>query len=163
MPLGYRLCHKRYAPSSIDKARAAGDGAAKAGGRWNPPGVRAVYTSSSIALAVLEILVHAPVELPDEMELWQIEIPFQPEAISGLPSSWRDLPTSAEVQEAGAAQLLQVPALAVPSSVIPQEVNYIFNPLHSQYPANRWTLLGVFDFDHRLRTHHGQVLVTHDG
>ncbi len=28
------------------------------GGRFNPPGIPAVYTSQSIALALLEVLVH---------------------------------------------------------------------------------------------------------
>ncbi len=35
-----------------------GIGTQKAGGRWTPRGVKAVYISSSLALAALELLVH---------------------------------------------------------------------------------------------------------
>ena len=162
MCLGYRLCKAKHAPNSIDNARKAGDGAARAGGRWNPPGFRAVYTSSSIALAVLEVLVHAPLELPDGIELWQVEIPTSPDRIDNLPATWSDYETSSEVQALGATHLSQASAMEVPSAVIVREVNYILNPLHPEYPADRWTLLGVFDFDHRLRPH-GQAFVTHEG
>jgi RES domain-containing protein len=37
-----------------------GIGASTYGGRWNSPGKRVVYTSTSLALAVLEVLVHLP-------------------------------------------------------------------------------------------------------
>jgi RES domain-containing protein len=45
----------------------AGEGARLYGGRYNPPGIPAVYTSQSIALAVLEILVHIDkAEVPND-------------------------------------------------------------------------------------------------
>jgi RES domain-containing protein len=36
----------------------SGEGARRVGGRFNPPGIAAVYTSESIALGVLEVLVY---------------------------------------------------------------------------------------------------------
>ena len=36
----------------------SGQGARQVGGRFNPVGIAAVYASESIALAVLEVLVH---------------------------------------------------------------------------------------------------------
>jgi len=41
-----------------------GEGAFRFGGRWNSRGVRAVYASSSLALALLETLVHLDPALP---------------------------------------------------------------------------------------------------
>jgi RES domain-containing protein len=54
----YRLHSKRYPANS-------GKGAALHGGRWNPPGVEAIYTAQSRSLAALEILVHYAVLLRD--------------------------------------------------------------------------------------------------
>ena len=47
----YRVVRRKYANLS-------GEGAMLYGGRFNPPGIPAVYTSQSIALALLEVLVH---------------------------------------------------------------------------------------------------------
>jgi RES domain-containing protein len=52
----------------------SGVGAALYGGRWNPPGVEAIYASATISLAVLEILVHYSV-LPKDFVATPIEIP----------------------------------------------------------------------------------------
>ena len=63
----YRLHSKRYPANS-------GRGAALHGGRWNPPGVEAIYTAQSRSLAALEILVHYAV-LPRDFVLTPIRIP----------------------------------------------------------------------------------------
>ena len=47
----YRVCRARY-------ARLDGEGARLVGGRWNSPGRAVVYMAESVALAVLENLVH---------------------------------------------------------------------------------------------------------
>ena len=36
----------------------SGEGARRGGGRWNSKGVRIVYTSESLSLATLEVMVH---------------------------------------------------------------------------------------------------------
>src|SRR5258707_6339218 len=47
----YRVVRRKYADLT-------GQGARLYGGRFNPPGIPAVYSSKNIALALLEILVH---------------------------------------------------------------------------------------------------------
>jgi len=47
----YRVCRARY-------TRLDGEGARLVGGRWNSPGRAVVYMAESVALAVLENLVH---------------------------------------------------------------------------------------------------------
>ena len=37
-----------------------GQGAKKSGGRWNSVGIAVVYTSSTLSLALVEVLVHLP-------------------------------------------------------------------------------------------------------
>jgi RES domain-containing protein len=41
--------------------------------------------------------------------------------------------------------------LAVPSAVIPQELNYLLNPLHSRFKRIRVGAPEAFRFDARLR------------
>ena len=54
----YRVCRAR-------RARLDGEGARLAGGRWNSPGRAVVYMAESVALAVLENLVHmSPQDFP---------------------------------------------------------------------------------------------------
>src|SRR3712207_9538441 len=53
MATGWRIVKSRYAAAAFD-----GEGARLYGVRWNSPGTRMVYTSSTISLAVLEVLVH---------------------------------------------------------------------------------------------------------
>ena len=50
--IAYRLVPQRYADS---QNLLSGTGAALKGGRWNPPGVPAVYLSEDAALAVREV------------------------------------------------------------------------------------------------------------
>ena len=49
----YRLVKKRYADDPLSP-----QGAKLYGGRWNSKGNGAVYAADSVALAVLEVLVH---------------------------------------------------------------------------------------------------------
>jgi RES domain-containing protein len=72
-----------------------GKGAALHGGRWNPPGLRVVYTSWSLSLAILELLVHFRGELLSLMDVVVSEATF-PENLmewfprEKLPSNWTD-------------------------------------------------------------------------
>lgn len=53
----WRICNAKWAATAFD-----GQGAKIYGGRWNPIGISVVYTSSSLALATLELLVHLGVK-----------------------------------------------------------------------------------------------------
>ncbi|MBK7637232.1 MAG: RES family NAD+ phosphorylase [Saprospiraceae bacterium] len=48
----YRICRSKYSNDL------SGEGAKLYGGRWNRPGIAALYTSESRALALLELIVH---------------------------------------------------------------------------------------------------------
>jgi RES domain-containing protein len=64
----YRLCRASY--PAYD-----GEGARRAGGRWNLKGVRVIYMSENRSLAVLEIRVHLSDVLPDKYVLGSADIP----------------------------------------------------------------------------------------
>lgn len=64
----YRLARARYANLS-------GVGAALAPGRWNREGEEAIYTSTEIAVPVLERLVHTPKDIiPSNLALMKIRV-----------------------------------------------------------------------------------------
>lgn len=119
-----------------------GLGAKRAGGRWNPPGMPAAYASGSLALAMLEVLVHFDPALPmAEYVAFQLEIPND-EIASLPPGSWAgiELGSCASIPAcqqmgrrwlAGADHLV----LRVPSAVAPPEHNLVINPAHPRYPS----------------------------
>ena len=59
----FRLSRDRYARTL------SGEGAARAGGRWNSPGVEMVYTAGNRSLAMAEVAVHLSLAmLPEDIE-----------------------------------------------------------------------------------------------
>lgn len=134
-----------------------GEGARQFPGRWNPPGVSVVYTSSSLSLAILEILVHAEKHhLKGPYYKFAVEVPDKlVEELSerDLPADWRNITNPRATQAIGGAwaSSLRSVALLVPSIVTPEEQNAILNPRH---PAFRRLKIGrplPFSFDVRLK------------
>jgi hypothetical protein len=71
-----------------------GEGARRAGGRWNRRGTPVVYTSQSLSLAALELLVHCEIALaPEDLVAVPAEVPdaIAREELSAadLPRDWR--------------------------------------------------------------------------
>jgi len=151
MPLYYRIVQKQWAATALD-----GEGARLYGGRWNPPGVAAVYLAESRALAALEILVHAPREalrlewMVIELEIADSFIDQVPPA--KLPENWRLQPSSHQAQAFGARWLRDYRnlALRLPSVVIPQEHSLLLNPLHPVFREIKPGKPRAFSFDPRL-------------
>ena len=151
MPLFYRIVQEHWAATAMD-----GDGARRYGGRWNTPGVAAVYMAESRALAALEILVHAPREalklswMVIELEIPDASIDKLPP--SKLPKDWRLQPSSQQAQLFGTRWLRDYPnlALLVPSVVIPEEHSLLLNPLHPYMRDLKPRKPKRFSFDPRL-------------
>lgn len=133
----------------------SGEGAAKFAGRWNSRGVAIVYTSATRSLAVLETLVH--LNPPIEFNYQIIRIEFDDNMLETLVSDklapdWRMEPPPPSTRQLGDewARSLRSPVLAVPSVIIPEETNYLFNPTHPDFKTvviGKPTPLG---FDPRL-------------
>lgn len=146
----YRIANCNYAGDLT------GTGAHLYGGRWNSEGKSMLYTASSRALAVLEVLVHLPPLLvPDNFCLVEIEIPedniytLNPAL---LPPHWRDIPAPVALRQLGDEFLKKREYLVmkVPSSIVPAEYNYLINPLHPAASAVKLTNTETFSFDERL-------------
>lgn len=149
----YRLVTRRYASEAW-----TGSGANQFGGRWNHKGHSAVYVSTSVALASLEILVHAGRDtLLNQYQLFSIEIPDdQIERLdkAWLPEDWRDNPAPVSTMDLGTSWLEATSTLALilPSCIIPQENNAILNPLHPAFHETMKTIKALpFAFDARLQ------------
>ena len=149
----------RLAKDKQGKYRAddlSGSGAAIAGGRWNPVGMPALYTSVNASTAVLEVRVHASGFVPAaNLFLVEVDIPddlihkgYQP----ALPTDWTALPIPSSTIEIGRKWLADGNAVAmkVPSVVCPADWNVILNPLHSDFTGVKVVRQEPFLLDARL-------------
>lgn len=130
----YRIAKKKNRSNDL-----SGQGAATEGGRWNNQGVFALYTSESRALAMLELLVHVEdMELPPNLFVMTIELedgsPIYEMPDAGLPADWR-LHENLAIKKIGDHffQEKKFLALKVRSAVMPQEYNFVLNPLFPRY------------------------------
>lgn len=124
----FRVAKVKYAVSVEDLR--SGDGAREWGGRFNSPGVRAVYCSTTLSLAALEILVHAPrTNLLPEYRFLEVCVPDQAIEHLHLADLGDDTATVGD-QRLGADGLL---GFSAPSFVIPLERNLVLNPVHPDF------------------------------
>jgi RES domain-containing protein len=148
----WRICRKPYAADPL-----SGRGALFTSGRWHIKGRRVVYLSSSLALAALEMLVQVNrPELPADLVALEIDVPDDTQAhrieIRSLPEQWRDYPAPEALQQIGNEWLREgrTPLLQVPSAVIPEEDNYLLNPVHPKARMVSVIRSNDFIFDPRL-------------
>ena len=130
----WRIVKRRHAPTAF-----TGAGARQAGGRWNSPGVPVVYTAQSVALGMLELLVHIRSE--DVLRHYlTIEVSFDDAlvkvvSLEDLPRDWRRNPPPAALRRIGDDWVLSAASavLRVPSVVVPTEWNFLLNPAHADF------------------------------
>ena len=129
----FRVVRKRWSKTAFD-----GEGARLWGGRWNSPGLGAVYCAGHVSLAILEVVVHADLALAPHYVV--IPADFDEALVESLdtarlPASWRRHPAPAAVVALGDEWLREArsPVLRVPSVVVPAEPNFILNPLHTAF------------------------------
>ena len=117
----------------------SGEGARRAGGRFNGPGRPVIYTSESLALAQLGILVNLPTErLLSSYVAFRAEIPeghVETLRREELTENWRRAPAPDSVKGIPGRWLRSERSLAlqVPSAVVPAEDNVLINPNHPAF------------------------------
>ncbi|MCA8066455.1 RES family NAD+ phosphorylase [Burkholderia sp. AU38729] len=132
----YRLAKERRGYYRADDL--SGNGAALAGGRWNPRGMRVVYTCAHASTALLEALVHMAGLMPaGGYHLVALEVPdnaYNEAFVPALPDGWADLTRDPDATMKQGRQWLEAGeqlAMRVPSVVCPTDTNLLLNPLHS--------------------------------
>jgi RES domain-containing protein len=142
----FRVCRARY-------ARLDGEGARRVGGRWNSAGKPVVYMAESVALAVLENLVHMSRRdfptgyvtlvalLPDGIGLLTEDtLRRNPALATRSPAELGDWWVKSQ-----ASAVLQVPSVVVPGAS-----NYLLNPEHPEFSLIQVEPPAIFHFDERL-------------
>jgi RES domain-containing protein len=151
----FRIERKKYLNSTLK-----GTGAALTEGyRWNSLNTYLVYTAESRALAILEVSVHldlsedlptdrycVEIEIPDDIHMLELEL-------GNLPENWDSRPPILETQFIGDDFVKENNAavLKVPSSIVPQEHNYLINPNHSDSSRIKMISKSPLVFDPRMR------------
>ena len=119
----------------------SGIGGLRAAGPWHHAGHAIVYMTEAPASALLEVCVHTSAnDVPPEFTLLKIEgkdveTPFI--EIDTLPKNWQ---TQLEVtRDLGTAWLERNESvlLRVPSAIVPETANFLFNPSHELAPTFR--------------------------
>ena len=150
----WRISKAQYASQAF-----TGMGAKLLGGRWNYPGEAVVYTSFSLALATLETYVHlpSPLTLPKNLVAVAAEIPDtltrEVIAVHQLPADWQNAPPPDALKQLGSTwlQRQQTAILVVPSSIIPEETNFLLNPAHADFPHIHIGQPQPFIYDLRMK------------
>jgi RES domain-containing protein len=133
----------------------SGIGGLRAGGRWHYPGQPVVYLSENPASALLEVCVHtAANDVPPDFTLLRIEGPelvIPAIAETGLPEGWQ---WRFEITRSLGADWLRksdAVLLKLPSAIVPQTTNFLFNPLHPD--ARRFQIAEAlkYPFDSRIK------------
>jgi RES domain-containing protein len=134
----------------------AAEGSRRGGGRWNSKGVRIVYTSGSLSLATLEVMVHTLFYSALKNYVC-IPIDFDPGLSKSirtkdLPDNWTADPIPKSVRDVGDrwVQNQESVILKVPSAIIAVEYNYLINPSHPDFGKVVIHSPQKFAFDPRL-------------
>lgn len=140
----FRITRAKYAEDL------SGEGSSRTGGRWNPRGIPALYTSRSISLAMLEVLVHVQDRslLPASYTVMEIVVDI------GMLISIDQVPEHEfESQEIGESMLRneKVIGFMVPSILIPSEQNVVLNPKAKNFSKVKLVRHFLLSVDGRFR------------
>lgn len=146
----YRITIQKYAAGLFASGNPA---------RWNSKDIKMIYTASSRALACLENVVHRTskglndnfktilVDIPNDLILAEIKI-------SDLNTEWKSFANMPHTQKIGTQWIKDGSSavLKVPSAIIPEEYNYLINPLHKDFSKVKYIGTEPFVFDERLKS-----------
>jgi RES domain-containing protein len=130
-----------------------GIGGLRSSGRWHEAGVPVVYLAESPAGALIEVCVHTSSnDVPPTYTLLRVEGPdMECSSISweSLPSGWTTKPeVTRELGDKWLREKANV-LLRVPSAILPQTSNYVFNPMHPD--ATQFTIAQIYTYPFDMR------------
>lgn len=145
----FRITNEKY------KTDISGNGAALYGSRWNSKGLPLLYTSQFISLSILESLVHLKKsEIPPTQYLLHIEVPDENDVVEisykKIRTNWHQEPEYTQWLGDQFLQNNQRLMLKVPSAIVPEESNFLLNPLHLRFKKVRIISSELLELDKRL-------------
>jgi RES domain-containing protein len=147
----YRVSKSKY------KNDLEGIGAKLYGGRWNNIGVSCLYTSESRALAVLEFASNVELALiPRALHISCYEVPeseFVVFSEKDMPGDWKEAPSPQSTKDFGSNYFKDpnILGIRVPSTIIPDEFNYLINPESDELGSIEALDSKDFIFDVRIK------------
>ncbi len=149
----YRITQENYAEDI------SGNGSRLFGGRWNSEDNYALYASSTRALALLETLAHTPAKMLRSKVyiLISLFVPggagIQKIPVDKLLKGWDTTDTPFYTRRIGDEFLYanKKLILEVPSVVVPEEMNFMLNPLHEGMKKVKIVNKRRIVFDSRLQ------------
>ncbi len=140
--LAFRIAHYKYAHSlSVSGFE----------GRWNSKGKLVLYASENIATSLLEnIIYRTGIGFNND---YKIMVIYHPEEhieqiiTSNLPKDWRSMESYDQLQKIGDSWYDEQRSLClkVPSSILPDNYNIIFNTTHPEFKNVK--LIDVLDYE----------------
>ena len=131
-----------------------GGGGLRASGRWHTRGHRVIYCAPNPATSLLEVLVHAEIDVEDtpvRLRYLEIEaadsVSIESADIGSLGSGWR---RSTEMTRALGDEWLRssrTVLLRVPSVIVPATWNVLINPQHAESALRRIVRIHDQGFD----------------
>lgn len=145
----YRITSEKYASKLVASGRA---------NRWNKDKQYVIYTSSSRALAALELVAHRGAIMEGlvyntvVIEAREIKNPIINVDQDSLPKKWQQLENYYVTQNIGAEWYDNQNSLIlkVPSALVVEEFNYIVNTLHPDFSKIKIADIENFTWDKRL-------------
>ncbi len=133
----------------------SGYGAEKYGGRWNPIGSAAIYTSQTLSLAMLELRVHLnEMDLPNNHRYIEItstkDIHTEKVDIQDIKGISVDNDSASKEYGYKWIKEARTVALIVPSIIVPQEYNIVINPAHEDFKLLKASDPKKIKWDQRL-------------
>lgn len=140
--LAFRIAHYKYAHSlSVSGFE----------GRWNSKGKLVLYASENIATSLLENIIYRTGTGFNSD--YKIMVIYHPEEhieqiiTSNLPKDWRSMESYDQLQKIGDSWYDEQRSLClkVPSSILPDNYNVIFNTTHPEFKNVK--LIDVLDYE----------------
>ena len=140
--LAFRIAHYKYAHSlSVSGFE----------GRWNSKGKLVLYASENIATSLLEnIIYRTGTGFNNDykiMVIYHLEEHIEQIITSNLPKDWRSMESYDQLQKIGNSWYDEQRSLClkVPSSILPDNYNIIFNTTHPEFKNVK--LIDVLDYE----------------
>ncbi len=140
----YRIVQEKYADDLT------GLGSYTYGGRWNAIGTYALYTSTTRALALLELLAHVPTHLVKAKNYILLTLELPQDLLSHRKILKLSMVSQMVLEGDKILKQNDLLFFLAPSVIVPEEMNIILNPTYVDYEKVTIKESRTLDIDTRL-------------